>query len=457
FLGWLTQDGELLTEEAEAWDNLSVQALWAAQEEPGEEETEEEELPYSDVKKGKWYYEYVYDLSRRGVINGFTDGTFRPAETVSYGQALKLILLSAGYAEQPAEEGSHWASGYLAYAEKKGFVEEGVILDLDMEISREEIAELAAAALELDTWNTGNTPFADTNSGAVLALYREGIVEGSFENGLRLFKGSDFINRAEMSAIVWRIADYVDRTLILFNGYRIPIDYDLRFNPYDQDSFYTEDGRVYYDDDDYDVRYGIDVSFYQKDIDWEAVANDGIDYVIIRAGYRGCSEGELFTDERFYEYIDGATAAGLDVGLYFFSQALNPEEAVEEAEYLLSLIDGYEISYPIAFDWEPLGYSYSRTKDYDYSVLTDCALAFCETIEEAGYLSMVYLNPSFAYLRYDLSRLQGETIWLANYTERTDYYYDFQMWQYGSSGQVDGIEGRVDMNISFYNFARMER
>lgn len=440
--GWQTGDGTVLSVDGIAEGNLEVTAVWTG------------DVVYPDVPENVWYYQYVMDLSQRGVISGFDDDCFHPTESVTCGQALKLILLAAGYKEQEPPENGHWAAGYRDFAVKKGFIEEDAMSDLDDIISRDEIADLTAAALELDGGDVVNNPFADTSRDSVLALYSVGIVEGSIENGQRLFKGREDIQRSEISAIIWRVADYVDRTLILFYDYRVPINYDLPFNPYDEKLFSTVNNRVYYDDPYYDVQYGIDVSYYQKDIDWRAVSRDGIDFAILRVGYRGCSEGELFEDERFQEYIAGATNAGLDIGLYFFSQALTPEEAVEEAEFLLERIGDYDISYPIAFDWEPLNYSYSRTKDYDYSVLTDCALAFCETIADAGYTPMVYLNETFAYLRYDISRLSDQIIWLAHYTEQTDYQYDFQIWQYGSSGSVAGIEGRVDMDIAFVNFGK---
>ena len=191
------------------------------------------------------------------------------------------------------------------------------------------------------------------------------------------------------------------------------------------------------------------MAFYQGNIDWQAAARDGIDFAIIRAGYRGCSEGVLYTDEKFYDNIEGALRAGLDVGIYFFSQALDADEAAEEAEYALELAEGYGLTLPIAFDWEPLSYSYSRTRDYDYSNLAESAAAFCDTVERAGYDSIIYLNPSFSYLRYDMDAINGYDIWLAHYKDVTDYKYTFSIWQYGSSGSVDGIAGRVDMDILF--------
>lgn len=439
--GWETAGGDFLSVNDKA-ESQKVTACWV------------DENQLMDISGDTWYYNYVSELSSRGVINGYEDGTFRPDNEVTYAQALKLIMLAAGFSEQEPleEEGSHWASGYLKFAVAQGYVNEGVGEIFDQPITRDEIADLCAAALELGSEDVTNDLFDDSDRTSVLALNAVGIVEGSFENGRRLFKGGDYITRAEISAIIWRTYSYVREHYIIFNGYRIPINYDLRANPYDSELFYTQHGRVYYDDPNYDVQYGIDVSYYQKDIDWEAVADDGIDFAIIRVGYRGCSEGTLNEDVRFREYIEGAINAGLDVGVYFFSQAINEEEAIEEAEFLLSLVEDYDINYPVAYDWEPLNYSYSRTLNFDYSVLTDCAIAFCDTVAQAGYMPMVYYNPSFAYLRYDLTRLENYIGWMANYTEKTDYYYDFHMWQYGSSGDVDGIEGRVDMNISFYDF-----
>lgn len=462
FIGWETSGGEVLGEDDRVRENLRVKAVWQREETAEEPDTEPEapsvpEAPsagvFSDVSQGQWFESYVTSLASRGVISGYPDGTFRPQSGVTLGEGLKLILLAAGYPEKEPLAGGHWASGYLKFAEDQGFTAKGSITDLDRKMTRFEMASLVARALPLPSAGT-QSPFADTTSADAAALYAAGIAEGSLEGGSRLFKGNDGITRAEISAIVYRVLGYVDENIILFSGHRIPVDKSLEQNPYDGGDFRSSGGRVYYDSDEYDVQYGIDVSFYQNDIDWNAVASDGIDFAIIRGGYRGCSEGEMFEDTRFREYIEGAKGAGLDVGLYFFSQAINEEEAREEARFLIALADEYGVDYPLIFDWEPLSYSYSRTNNFDYSRLTKIAVAFCETIEDAGYVPMVYLNPSFAYLRYDLRGLDGIDIWLAHYTETTNYRYDFKMWQYGSSGSVSGIAGRVDMDIAFKNYAK---
>ena len=470
FAGWYTASGAELTGSDIASRSQSVTARWVksgstqpetpeSPETPDTPETPERNEPavpngemFSDVPVSAWFSSYVNELAEAGVVSGYPDGSFRPQNNVSYAEAYKLILLAAGYAEQQPGDGEHWAAGYFSFAQKQGFSDGAAADTPDKAMTRLEIARLAAACLELEA-DRSEDPFADTGDSSVIALYQAGIVEGSFENGERVFKGGDSVTRAEISAIVWRMTDYVAENLIIFSGHRIPVNKDLAPNPYDSGDFYSAGGRVYYEGSEYDAVYGIDVSFYQNDIDWEAVKADGIDFAIIRGGYRGCSEGTLFTDERFYEYIEGALDAGLNVGLYFFSQAVDEDEAREEAEYLISLAEDYDITYPLVFDWEPLNYSYSRTNNFDYSVLTGCALAFCETVADAGYTPMVYLNPSFGYLRYDLTELQDIDIWLAHYTENTNYRYDFKIWQYGSSGSVSGIAGRVDMDIAFVDYA----
>ena len=394
-------------------------------------------------------------LVAAGVVNGYDDGLFRPDNDVTWGEALKLIVLSGGFQPQvplKAAEGaepSHWASGYQAFAEKKGYLRKNAVEDLDEPITRDEMADLCAAVLEL-TAETQPSPYADSSRASALKLFAAGIMEGSFnESGLRVFKGGDRLRRSEICAVLLRVREYVARTWILFSGNRIPINYDLPFNTYDPGAFYTKNGRTYYDDGITQVRYGIDVSWHQGAIDWAKVAADGIDFAIIRCGYRGSSTGNLNEDECFRDNIRGALENGIEVGVYFFSQALNVDEAMEELAFTLDLIRGYDVTMPVVFDWEQYG---GRSKTPDWNSVTECIVAFCDGVAAAGYTPMTYYNPSMAYLHLDLPRLQYYPKWLAHYMEVTNYYYDFQMWQYGSSGSVDGINGRVDMDILFTSF-----
>ena len=223
----------------------------------------------------------------------------------------------------------------------------------------------------------------------------------------------------------------------------------MPLNPYDRAGFsLDEKGRVTYERDGIQAKTGVDVSTYQQEIDWEAVAGDGIDFAILRLGYRGYTEGGLFPDQTFQTNLRGAQDAGLDVGVYFFSQAITPQEAEEEADYILSAIEGYNITYPIAFDWEPISPGNdARTDGLDNDVLTQCAAAFCAKIEAAGYTPAVYFNQSLGYLRYDLRELTDSVLWLAEYDTKPDFYYCFDLWQYTHTGQVAGIEGDVDLDL----------
>lgn len=232
-----------------------------------------------------------------------------------------------------------------------------------------------------------------------------------------------------------------DRTLTPLDG--MPV------NPYDREAFSLDArGRVSYEKDGKQVKTGVDVSTYQKDIDWQAVAADGIDFAILRLGYRGYTEGGLFMDETFYQNLQGAADAGLEIGVYFFSQAITPEEAEAEASYVLNAVEGYEITYPIAFDWEPVSPGQgARTDSLDNDTLTRCAAAFCAKVEGAGYTAAVYFNQSLGYLRYDLRELTEYALWLAEYDSKPDFYYHFDLWQYTHTGQVAGIEGDVDLDL----------
>lgn len=217
----------------------------------------------------------------------------------------------------------------------------------------------------------------------------------------------------------------------------------------------SRNGRKYYvEDSQITSLLGVDVSVHQKDIDWEKVKKAGIDFAMIRLGYRGYGTGEAGLDEKYIENVNGARAAGLDAGVYFFSQAVNAKEAVEEANLVLDSIKDLDVNYPIVFDWELIGDDDARTDNISVDVLTDCCVAFCETIKSAGYTPMIYQNKRTSIFKLDLNRLKEYEFWLAEYNEEPSYYYDFSMWQYTSSGKVPGIEGRVDMNIAFKDYKK---
>lgn len=219
-------------------------------------------------------------------------------------------------------------------------------------------------------------------------------------------------------------------------------------NPYDLSLFREEGGFIVYDGEP-KARKGIDVSAHQGKIDWAAVAAAGVEFAMIRVGYRGYTEGSTSLDELFYENVAGARENGIDVGVYFFSQSLDREEAEEEAEIVLRAIEGLDITYPIIYDWEEI-IGEARTDGMDPKVLTGCARAFCRRIEREGYRAGVYFNQAFGYQYYNLVALEEYVLWLAQYAPVPDFRYGFQIWQYSSTGRVDGINCDVDLNLSFW-------
>ncbi|MGN0331154.1 MAG: GH25 family lysozyme, partial [Kineothrix sp.] len=192
---------------------------------------------------------------------------------------------------------------------------------------------------------------------------------------------------------------------------------------------------------------GIDVSKWNGSIDWNAVKNSGVSYVIIRCGYRGSSTGALIEDPRFRANIKGASAAGLKVGIYFFSQAVNEVEAVEEASMVLGLIGGYRISYPVFLDVEASG---GRGDNISKAVRTEVCRAFCQTIQNAGYTAGIYANTTWLNSYIDTKSLTNYKIWLAQYAAAPTYNATrYDIWQYSAKGSVAGIRGHVDLNISY--------
>ena len=193
---------------------------------------------------------------------------------------------------------------------------------------------------------------------------------------------------------------------------------------------------------------GIDVSFWQKDIDWAQVKEAGVEFAMIRAGWRGSEQGVLNEDEYAQANYQGAHAQGIKIGAYFFSQAITPEEAVAEADYLLEIIKDWQVDMPIVFDWEFID-AESRTAKMDARTLTDCTKAFCDRIKQAGHTPMIYFSKSQSTDLLYLRELTDYKFWLAHYDTVLNYPYKVDMWQYSETGSVPGITGNVDINLYF--------
>lgn len=224
-----------------------------------------------------------------------------------------------------------------------------------------------------------------------------------------------------------------------------PTQPPLPSNPYGPADFaYNEAGYLSCLTEDY--RLGIDVSDHQGEIDWQQVADAGIEFAFIRIGYRGYEQGLLYTDDYAEYNLREARAAGLQIGAYFYSQALNEEEAAEEAAFCIEFLGDYGLDLPLVYDWEYVS-GEARTGSMRRSDLTACARVFCEAVAAAGFEPMIYSNPNLAETLLDLEALREYPLWLAMYTDCMDYPYAFDLWQYTDSGSVPGIEGNVDINL----------
>ncbi len=249
------------------------------------------------------------------------------------------------------------------------------------------------------------------------------------------------------------LRDFFPEDVVVYadGGYRFfPIEEKLKKHTYVYDNFKTlENGQIEYVDDTDVVlsKKGIDVSKYQGKIDWKKVASDGVEYAFIRAGVRGSTEGKIVEDENFTDNIEGALDNDIDAGVYFFTQAVTEEEAIEEAEFVIDMIRDYDITYPVVLDLEEVTSSSARTAKLTKEDYTRNCIAFCETIKDAGYQPMIYGNLKTFMIMLDMDRLENYRKWFAYYSTPVYFPYEFDVWQYSSKGTVTGIKGDVDLNI----------
>ncbi len=208
-------------------------------------------------------------------------------------------------------------------------------------------------------------------------------------------------------------------------------------------SYVSENGK--------EAKKGIDVSTFQGDIDWEKVKNDGMEFAIIRLGFRGYESGKIVLDSKYEENIRKCTEAGLDTGVYFFTEALNEKEAVEEADFVIENLEGCQINMPVVIDVEEsANKEKTRTKDLTKEQRTKNVMAFCERIKEAGYDVMIYGNLKSFMIMMDIEELEEYDKWFAYYRYPFHFPYKIKMWQYTASEKIDGIDGKTDVNLLFY-------
>lgn len=240
---------------------------------------------------------------------------------------------------------------------------------------------------------------------------------------------------------------------VLGEAYEAELLEDIPACTYDYEYLKWENGYPYYKDKDGNTlsELGVDVSKYQGTVDWNQVRDAGMSFAIIRLGFRGYGEeGNLVLDEYYEQNMQGALAAGMKVGVYFFSQAVTEEEAREEAQFVLEHTSGYELDGPIVFDTEEIKDDTARTDNLTREAFTRHCIVFCDMVKEAGKHPMIYANMKWMAYTLELEKLTEYEKWYADYEPIPQCPYEFTIWQYTESGAVPGIQGNVDINVWFY-------
>lgn len=432
---------------------------------------------FADVEDGSWYADAVYHLSAAGIMKGDGVNAYphsnitREEAAVMVARAFSFVESGAALSYSDTDQISDWAIGYIRTMSEKGYMQGS-----DDKFRPKGNLTRAEAVTILDNivgaiYRTSDTPYsgvwsADCDKYVVITA-QEGVTlkEMAIGGGIvvaECVRGDIVLENVTLSGPIVNLgsAEIIEKTIVhdgtfdSYHGYVLPLFSNVPKNTLDPNGFYTDDsGAAQYSGTEVQTVQGIDVSYAQgeRGIDWAEVAASDIDFVMVQVGFRGWgSAGSLNVDSYFESNIAGALEAGLDVGVYFFSQATSMKEALEEAEFILPYLQKYNITYPVVFDWETIANEPdARTNGMDGQTVTNCANAFCRRIEEAGYTPMVYFNQAAGYMTYDLSVLANYDFWFAHYSSQPDFQYRFDIWQYTQSGTVPGVTGAVDRNIRF--------
>ncbi|MCR5080527.1 MAG: glycoside hydrolase family 25 protein [Treponema sp.] len=231
------------------------------------------------------------------------------------------------------------------------------------------------------------------------------------------------------------------------------INPEVERHDYDFTKLKFKKKRFIYDDERYEIKHGIDVSSHEKDIDWKLVKEDGVEFAFLRIAFRRYGEtGKLELDQNFHANLKGALENGIPVGVYVFSQAINEEEALEEAQIIIDNVKPQQLELPVVFDPESIRWDESRTDDVTGEQFTKNTIAFCAKMKKAGYKTMIYANMTWENKFFDLVQLKDEPIWFADYVKIPQTPYKFTFWQYSCTGTIKGIPERkksVDLDVWF--------
>ena len=413
---------------------------------------ESADLPYTDAERIEAYARpAIAEMTARGWLNDSADGAFRPTDPITraeivniFGNMIQELMLDSGTRSRDVA-GTLMVSAAGATLENMNIsgdlilapgVTGGVTLR-NVTVGGEVRNFSGVEPVILSTDPGEENPVTPVNPGNPTDPAVSGIQPGEvYTPGVRTGE------------------------MIEYGTNRVPVYEGRQRARFYEGDFVWDGDRLEYIGSDFRTRFGIDVSAYQnrasenKTIDWEAVRDDGVEFAMVRIGFRGTSSGAINADEFYARNIDGAMAAGIETGVYFFAQAITVEEAIEEADFVINLLRSHEINGPVAYDWEMKDSSY-RVYGTTPEMATACAIAFCRRVEEAGYTPMIYAGNYVSYIKYDQGALAPYLYWYPEYkSDQSEklyptFYYQMDYWQFSSKCSVDGIGGNVDVNLQF--------
>ena len=464
---------------------------------------------FPDVPETHWAYANIEEAAADGAIKGYSNGTFAPNSPLTLAH-FTVILVRSFYTDDYNLELSHISSPYVEWydaaetvARDHGLLK-GVSANMTEPLSRYQMAMEIYNLLQSEgcefVRNDVLKAFAsiadlydfpsDAMANAVACVYSKGILNG-YSDGE--FHGYLIPNRAQAAAIYCRLKNLLaslayDKLLsdygtlpnkkpsqmtvrdvytpgrttgstFTYQGSKIPIYAGVeRLQVGPGDFVWRTGGRLRYVGNKYDAWFGVDVSAYQNrdrtngTINWKAAKEDGVQFAMIRVGLRGTSTGALREDPYYAKNIEGALAQGIQTGAYIFAQAINIQEAIEEADFVIARLRGHKINGPVSYDWEVNSDSYRGAK-VSKEMATACAVAFCKRVAAAGYTPMFYNSRHEAYFRYDQGALAPYLMWYPQYPLTSNanpypnLYYQMDYWQFTESGKVYGIGNKIDCDI----------
>lgn len=413
-------------------------------------------LPYTDAANIASYAQApLAEMTARGYITDCADGRFRPTEPITRAEIVNILNNMVTVLVQTSAVYSAPVEGTLMINASEGAYLKGMSISGDLIV-----APGVTGPVVLEYVTVGGT--VRNFSNVELTVIADTSKPEQTPGGSTGQQPSAGIQPSEVYTPSPTTGEY-----ITYSGKQYPVYAGVEPNRFAQNDFIWDPvhpDRLMYVGGACSTSFGIDVSAYQNrecennTIDWQAVRNDGVEFAMVRIGLRGTSTGAIHADAFYKQNIEGAMAAGIQTGVYFFAQAITVEEAIEEAEFVLSLLEGHQINGPVAYDWEMHDSSY-RVYGTTPEMATACAIAFCRRIEEAGYKAMVYAGQYVSYVKYDQGALAPYLSWYPEYKTTSSeklyptLYYQMDYWQFSSSCAIAGIgDGRttkVDANIRF--------